>query len=75
MRLMPLTAEDEDLAIRLECDPEMTRSIGGPRLEVDMRAAHKRRLDVMEQGAAHVSARPIRRTNSAYPAGSHRAYD
>lgn len=27
MRLVPLTAEDEDLTVRLECDPEMMRSI------------------------------------------------
>ncbi len=54
MRLMPLTADDEDLAVRLECDPEMMRHIGGPRPEADVRAAHKRRLDLMEQGEAHM---------------------
>ncbi len=31
MRLMQITAEDEDLADRLECDPEMMLHIGGPR--------------------------------------------
>jgi len=51
---MPLTADDEDLAVRLECDPEMMRYIGGPRLEADVRAAHKRRLDLMEKGEAHM---------------------
>lgn len=40
MRLIPITAEDEDLTIRLECDPEMMRHIGGPRPEADVRAAH-----------------------------------
>ena len=52
MQLSPITAEDEDLAVRLECDPEMMRHIGGPRQEADVRAAHKRRLTLMEQGAA-----------------------
>ena len=54
MRLVPLTAEDEDLAVRLECDAEMMRYIGGPRLEKDVRASHRRRLALMEQGAAHM---------------------
>lgn len=54
MRLVPLTADDEDLAVRLECDPEMMRDIGGPRPEADVRAAHKRRLTMMEQGQAHM---------------------
>ena len=52
MRLVPITTEDEDLAVRLECDPEMMRHIGGPRPEADVRAAHKRRLDLMEKGQA-----------------------
>ena len=54
MRLVPITAEDEDLAVRLECDPEMMRHIGGPRPEPDVRAAHRRRLELMEQGVAHM---------------------
>lgn len=52
MRLVPLTAEDEDLTVRLECDPEMMLHIGGPRSEVDVRAAHKRRLGLVETGGA-----------------------
>ncbi len=54
MRLVPLTVEDEDLAVRLECDPEMMRHIGGPRPEADVRASHKRRLDLMEKGEAQM---------------------
>ena len=54
MRLVPLTAEDEDLTVRLECDPEMMRYIGGPRPEADVRAAHKRRLDLMAKGQARM---------------------
>ena len=54
MRLVPITAEDEDLTVRLECDPEMMLHIGGPRPEADVRAAHKRRLDLMEKGEAHM---------------------
>jgi RimJ/RimL family protein N-acetyltransferase len=54
MRLVKFTAEDEDLAVRLECDPEMMRHIGGPRPEADVRASHKRRLDLMEKGTAHM---------------------
>ena len=54
MRLTPITAEDEDLAVRLECDPEMMRHIGGPRPEADVRAAHQRRLSLMEQGDARM---------------------
>ena len=54
MRLVPITAEDEDLTVRLECDPEMMRHIGGPRPEAEVRAAHKRRLDLMEQGVARM---------------------
>lgn len=54
MRLVPITAEDEDLAVRLECDPEMMRHIGGPRPEAEVRAAHKRRLELIEKGAAHM---------------------
>lgn len=54
MRLVPLTADDEDLAVRLECDPVMMRYIGGPRPEADVRAAHKRRLALMAQGTAQM---------------------
>jgi RimJ/RimL family protein N-acetyltransferase len=54
MRLVPITAEDEDLAVRLECDPEMMLHIGGPRQEADVRASHKRRLDLMEKGEARM---------------------
>ena len=54
MRLVPLTAEDEDLTVRLECDPEMMLHIGGPRPEADVRTAHKRRLALMEQGEARM---------------------
>jgi len=54
MRLVPITAEDEDLAVRLECDPEMMLNIGGPRPEADVRAAHKRRLALMARGDAHM---------------------
>jgi RimJ/RimL family protein N-acetyltransferase len=54
MRLIPITAEDEDLTVRLECDPEMMRHIGGPRLETDVRATHKRRLDLMEKGDTYM---------------------
>ena len=54
MRLVPITADDEDLVVRLECDPEMMLHIGGPRPEADVRAAHKRRQDLMEKGEAHM---------------------
>jgi RimJ/RimL family protein N-acetyltransferase len=54
MRLIPITAEDEDLAVRLECDPQMMFHIGGPRLEADVRAAHQRRLNLMEKGQARM---------------------
>jgi RimJ/RimL family protein N-acetyltransferase len=54
MRLVPITVDDEDLAVRLECDPEMMREIGGPRLEADVRASHKHRLELMEKGVAHM---------------------
>ena len=54
MRLVPITAEDEDLAVRLECDLEMMRHIGGPRPEAEVRATHKRRLVLMEKGAAQM---------------------
>jgi RimJ/RimL family protein N-acetyltransferase len=54
MRLVPITADDEDLAVRLECDPEMMFLIGGPRPEADVRAAHKRRLFLMDKGEAHM---------------------
>lgn len=52
MQLVPITAADEELTVRMECDPELMRYIGGPRPEVDVRAAHKRRLALMEKGAA-----------------------
>jgi RimJ/RimL family protein N-acetyltransferase len=54
MRLVPITAEDEGLAVRLECDPEMMLHIGGPRPAADVRRAHKRRLALMEKGEAHM---------------------
>ena len=54
MRLVPITAADEDLAVRLECDPELMRHIGGPRLEADVRAAHRRRLALMAQSTARM---------------------
>jgi RimJ/RimL family protein N-acetyltransferase len=54
MRLIPITAEDEDLAVQLECDPVLMRHIGGPRPEADVRLAHQRRLDLMEKGAARM---------------------
>lgn len=54
MRLVPIMAEDEELAVRLECDPELMRHIGGPRLEADVRAAHRRRLDLMAKGDARM---------------------
>ena len=54
MRLIPITAEDEDLTVRLECDPELMLHIGGPRLEADVRATPKRRLDLMEKGTARM---------------------
>ena len=54
MRLVPITAEDEDLTVRLECDPLMMLHIGGPRPEADVRASHKRRLALMEQGSARM---------------------
>ena len=54
MRLVPITADDEDLSVRLECDPELMLHIGGPRLETDVRASHKRRIDLMEKGEARM---------------------
>lgn len=54
MRLVPITADDEDLTVRLECDPEMMLFIGGPRPEADVRAAHKRRLALMEKDEARM---------------------
>ncbi len=54
MILMPITADDEDLTVRLECDPEMMLHIGGPRPEADVRATHKRRLKLMEEGTAYM---------------------
>ena len=54
MRLLPLTVEDEDLAVRLECDAEIMTHMGGARPESDVRGAHKRRLDLMKKGDAHM---------------------
>ena len=54
MQLMPITAEDENFTVRLECDPGMMLHIGGPRPEADVRAAHKRRLALMEKGVTHM---------------------
>lgn len=54
MRLIPINAEDEELAVRLECDPDMMRHVGGPRPEADVRAAHKRRLELMKKGEARM---------------------
>jgi len=54
LQLIPITAEDEDLTVRLECDPVLMRHIGGPRSEADVRATHKRRLVLMEKGEAHM---------------------
>jgi RimJ/RimL family protein N-acetyltransferase len=54
MRLVPMTADDEDLAVRLECDPAMMLHIGGPRPEAAVRASHKHRLDLMEKGEARM---------------------
>jgi RimJ/RimL family protein N-acetyltransferase len=52
--LIPITAEDEDLPVRLECDPEIMRHIGGPRPEVEVRDSHRHRLELMEQGIARM---------------------
>jgi RimJ/RimL family protein N-acetyltransferase len=52
MRLVPITIDDEDLAVRLECDAEMMLHIGGARKETDVRTSHKRRLELMEKGDA-----------------------
>ena len=54
MRFAPITALDEDLAVRLECDPVMMLHIGGPRQEADVRATHKHRLALMETGEARM---------------------
>ena len=54
MHLIPITADDEDLSVRLECDPELMAHIGGPRLEEDVRETHKRRLKLMEEGQAYM---------------------
>jgi RimJ/RimL family protein N-acetyltransferase len=54
MRLVSITRDDEDLTVRIECDPEMMLHIGGPRQEADVRASHKRRLDLMEKGEARM---------------------
>lgn len=54
MRLVAITAKDEDLAVRLECDPETMRHIGGSRSEPDVRASHKRRIELMEKGEARM---------------------
>lgn len=54
MQLIPITTADEDLAVRLECDPAIMHYIGGPRPEADVRAAHQRRLALMDKGVAHM---------------------
>ncbi len=54
MRLVPITAEDEDLTVRVECDPELMLHIGGPRKEADVRASHRRRLELVEMGVARM---------------------
>ena len=54
LQLIPITTEDEDLAVRLECDPEMMLYIGGPRSEPDVRLTHKRRLKLMDEGEAYM---------------------
>lgn len=54
MRLVPITEDDEDLTVSIECDPEMMLHIGGPRPEADVRASHKRRLVLMEKGDAYM---------------------
>ena len=54
MQLIPITTNDEDLAVRLECDPKMMLHIGGARPEADVRASHKRRLILMEKGDARM---------------------
>ena len=54
MRLVPITAEDEQLTVRLECDPEIMVHIGGPRPEAEARAAHRRRLELMGKGDAYM---------------------
>ena len=54
MQLVPIDAEDENLAVQVECDPKMMLHIGGPRPEADVRAAHKRRLELMDEGVAQM---------------------
>lgn len=54
MQLVPITAADEDLTVRLECDPDVMLHIGGPRSEADVRRTHKHRLALMEKGEAHM---------------------
>ncbi|MEM7333621.1 MAG: GNAT family N-acetyltransferase [Chloroflexota bacterium] len=54
MKLIQITAEDEELTVRLECDPVMMLHLGGPRPEADVRASHKRRLALMAQGDAQM---------------------
>ena len=65
MQLIPITADDEDLTVRLECDPELMRHIGGARPEADVRATHKRRLALMEKGDAHMYKIVDETTNEA----------
>ena len=52
MQLIPITIDDEDLTVRLECDPEIMLYIGGARQEADVRASHQGRLVLMEKGEA-----------------------
>lgn len=54
MRLVPITADDEDLAVRLECSPDTMLHLGGPRPEADVRTAHRRRLELMKSGEAYM---------------------
>lgn len=54
MQLIPITAADEDLTVRLECDPAIMKHIGGARPEADVRAAHQRRLALMAKGVVHM---------------------
>lgn len=54
MQLVLITVADENLTVRLECDPELMRYIGGPRSEAEIRATHRRRLALMAQGEARM---------------------
>ena len=54
MKLVPISASDEELAVHLECDPEMMKHICGPRPEGEVRQSHKRRLEMMKSGEAYM---------------------